>query len=287
MTEQIEVTHIDQFEAAQFLGFSAPEDVPYWGTSKQVSCWQVLARSFARHRIASTASLQAENNQLKARIEKSEIDGGILPTQANRREVMTEVTQADRPLYFCTRCESIVRETDDYGEFAAGKCHCDSSPSPWVPVNTHWVGLAKKFRPGGTALPKSITGTRRLLPHSKAVSVEVVQSLMIWLEAAYERIASIATLSAEITSLREELAVAVDQWDGASHCFQEVKAENERLKAQAEPEDPCLPLWRELMAKKAERLGLTTAAKCYRKKVNDAAFPVWLAAHDEDMDGRL
>ena len=96
-----------------------------------------------------------------------------------------------KQLWFCTRCESIVRETDDYGEFIAGKCRCGSSPSPWLPVEKQWEGLAAKFLPGGSAFPKSITGVRNLLPSAKSVSVEVAETLIIWLEAAYERLAEL------------------------------------------------------------------------------------------------
>lgn len=108
-------------------------------------------------------------------------------------ETPTHTPLPKKPLYFCTRCKSMVREVDDYGEFIAGKCRCDRSPSPWVAIDLHWEGLAEKFRPGGTALPKSITGVRDLLPHAKNVSVDVVQHLMVWLEAAYERNAEALT----------------------------------------------------------------------------------------------
>ena len=105
--------------------------------------------------------------------------------------------QQVKPLYYCTRCRSMVREVDDYGEFVAGNCRCDSSPSPWVPVDLHWEGLAEQFRPGGTALPKSIVGVRNLLPHATTVSVEVAEQLLVWLEAAYERVAHCNCASAK------------------------------------------------------------------------------------------
>lgn len=94
-------------------------------------------------------------------------------------------------LYYCTRCQSLVRETDDFGEYIAGRCCCDDSPSPWVSVNEHWAGLAPKFRPGGTALPKSIILGRGLMPQAVSVSIEVARELFVYLESAYERLAAL------------------------------------------------------------------------------------------------
>lgn len=36
--------------------------------------------------------------------------------------------------WFCKRCLSPVESAEDMGDFVAGKCRCDSSPSPWIPV---------------------------------------------------------------------------------------------------------------------------------------------------------
>lgn len=94
-----------------------------------------------------------------------------------------------KPLYFCTRCQSIVRETDELGDFVAGRCSCEGSPSPWASVDEHWSGLLEKFRPGGTALPKSITLARQLMPSAKSVSIEVAREIFAYLEAAYIRLA--------------------------------------------------------------------------------------------------
>jgi hypothetical protein len=41
--------------------------------------------------------------------------------------------------WFCTRCREYVRDSEEMGLYVAGKCACESSPSPWVVVHPQTV----------------------------------------------------------------------------------------------------------------------------------------------------
>ena len=37
--------------------------------------------------------------------------------------------------WFCKRCKTPVQNTEDFGNYVAGKCKCDTCPCPWTPVS--------------------------------------------------------------------------------------------------------------------------------------------------------
>lgn len=54
-----DITHLDKFEAAVYLGFADVDDVPYQGTGTQCADFKRLSIAFARHRKKAAAHTPA------------------------------------------------------------------------------------------------------------------------------------------------------------------------------------------------------------------------------------
>ena len=102
----ITVAHIDQFEAAIFLGFADAEEVPYKATGEQHGRWVALSQAFARRR------LTAERDALeRAAVIADEVSAGFLSPDYAAGQPLSSLTER----MACSMCAAAIRAAKEQG----------------------------------------------------------------------------------------------------------------------------------------------------------------------------